>query len=117
MVTTDAEGQIGTEDYVHVDWGPEFEASEQAAFPALGNPAVSICLGRLALGYILRVGGAGYFRLGTAGPFLADGRLHRVRGAPEFSHSMHVVYPARGDAELLDRARAGLKACASALEN
>jgi DNA-binding transcriptional LysR family regulator len=117
LVTTNANGQIETKGYVHVDWGPAFEASEQAAFPALANPAISISLGPLALGYILQVGGSGYFRFGTVRPFLGDGRLHPVRGAPEFSHSIHLVYPTRSEARLVDRARAGLRVCASALES
>jgi DNA-binding transcriptional LysR family regulator len=110
LVTTNANGEIGTEDYVHVDWGPAFEASEQAAFPELVNPAISISLGPLALGYILQVGGSGYFRFGTVRPFLADGRLHPVPGAPEFSHSIHLVYPTRSEARLVDRARGVIRA-------
>ena len=113
LVTTTEDGTFGPDDYVHVDWGPAFAASQQAAFPALVDPAVSITLGPLALGYILSVGGAGYFRLGTVRPYLAEGRLHRVVGAPDFSHSVHLVYPARGENHLLDRVRSGLRTCAS----
>jgi DNA-binding transcriptional LysR family regulator len=31
---------LGPEDYVHVDWGDEFTASHQAAFPEMPNPVV-----------------------------------------------------------------------------
>jgi DNA-binding transcriptional LysR family regulator len=115
LVTTAKDGSISPERYVHVDWGPAFDASHKAAFPALADPAVSITLGPLALGYILTVGGAGYFRLGTAQPHLVAGQLHRVEGAPEFSHSVHLVYSTRGDNALLDRVRGGLRSCSAAI--
>jgi LysR family transcriptional regulator, flagellar master operon regulator len=92
MVTTSPDCQIVPGRYVLVDWGPAFAINHDAAFPELRSPATSISLGPLALAYILRVGGTGFFRLSAALPFLSDGRLHRVRGTPEFSHSIHAVY-------------------------
>ena len=77
---------------------------------------VSISLGPLALTYILTVGGCGYFRLGTARPFLEDGRLYRVPGAPEFSHSAYAVYAERGENDLLHTVRRGLKQVAQGRE-
>src|SRR3546814_15238363 len=62
LVTTDADGALLPGQYVYVDWGPAFAANHQAAFPELSSPPVSISLGPLALGYLLSVGGAGYFR-------------------------------------------------------
>ena len=90
MVATASDRVLSPEQYVYVDWGPAFAANHQAAFPGLNSPPVSISLGPLALTYILTVGGCGYFRKGTARPFLADGRLHLVDGAPEFSHDLPV---------------------------
>jgi DNA-binding transcriptional LysR family regulator len=85
MVTTSKTAHPEPDGYIHVDWGPAFNASLQAAFPALANPAVSISLGPLALTYMLAAGGYGYFRLSAAKPYLADGRLNLVEQAPEFS--------------------------------
>ncbi len=111
MVTTAADGKLNVDDYVFVDWGPAFAANHQAAFAAPINPAVSISLGPLARTYLLAVGGAGYFRLGSVEPHLADGRLRRVIGAPEFSHSVYVVYSARRERTLIDLVRGGLRDC------
>lgn len=109
LVTTSPDGRLMPDRYVHVDWGPAFTANQRIAFPELGSPPVSISLGPLALTYLLSVGGCGYFRLGTAKPFLDDGRLHRVKDAPEFSHSAYAVYAERAGHDAMDRVRAGLK--------
>ena len=114
MVTTSADGRLGeVGDYVHVDWGPSFHASHQAAFPQFASPGVSISHGPLALLYLTRVGGTGYFRLGAVRPYLEDGRLKRVKGAPEFSYSVHMVYSSRVEAGLIDRMRRGFQVSSS----
>ena len=113
MVTTTPDRVMNPERYVYVDWGPAFAANHHAAYPSLSNPPVSISLGPLALTYILTVGGCGYFRKGTARPFLADGRLHRVDGAPEFSHSAYALYTDRSDQDLINRVRNGLRIIAA----
>jgi DNA-binding transcriptional LysR family regulator len=112
MVTTAVDGQWRLDDYVYVDWGPAFTASHQAAFPELASPPVSITLGPLALTYLLTVGGAGYFRASAVREHLAEGRLRRVGPAPEFSHSVYVVYSTRREGDVIDRVRRGLRACA-----
>ncbi|SKD06322.1 LysR family transcriptional regulator [Paraburkholderia hospita] len=114
MVTSESDGAMDAAQYVYVDWGPSFTANHQAAFPELGSPPVSISLGPLALTYLLSVGGSGYFRIGTAQPFLADGRLHLVKGAPEFSWSAYIVYARRQEGHVIDRVRHGLRAVATA---
>ncbi|MDI3293014.1 DNA-binding transcriptional LysR family regulator [Janthinobacterium sp. 35] len=109
MVTTHADGQMHADTYVYVDWGPSFAANHQATYPELSSPPVSISLGPLALVYLLEVGGASYFRIGSAQPYLDAGLLYRVRDAPEFSHSAYAVYAAQRDNPTLDRARACLR--------
>jgi DNA-binding transcriptional LysR family regulator len=114
MVTTDAAGGWQAETYVHVDWGAAFTASSHAAFPELGSPAVSTSFGPLALGYLEGTPGAGYFRLTAVKDLLKSGRVTRVPGAPEFSHSVYAVYPPHAGESSLARVRAGLKACLEA---
>lgn len=111
MVTTADDGKLYADDYVFVDWGPAFAANHQAAFPTPINPPVSISLGPLARTYLLAVGGAGYFRLGSVEPYLADGRMRRVAEAPEFSHSVYIVYSARRERSMIDMVRGGLRDC------
>ncbi|MGV6876649.1 LysR family transcriptional regulator [Pseudochelatococcus sp. B33] len=113
LVTTSPDGTLVPGNYVHVDWGPAFALNHQAAFPELSSPPVSISLGPLALTYLLTVGGCGYFRLGTAQPFLDNGRLQRVKDAPEFSHSAYTIYAERSDGDVVHRVREGLKSIAA----
>ena len=115
LVTSAPDGALLPEQYVHVDWGPAFAASHQAAFPELSSPPVSISLGPLALGYLLSVGGSGYFRVGAARPFLESGRLYRVAGAPEFSYSAYALYATQQRSEVMEQVRSGLRAVAEGL--
>jgi molybdate transport repressor ModE-like protein len=114
LVTTAEDGSLSAGNYIYVDWGPAFALSHQAAFPELSSPPVSISLGPLALTYLLTVGGCGYFRVGTTRTFLEDGRLKRVKDAPEFSHSAYAVYAERSDNDVIHRVRQGLKQVATA---
>jgi DNA-binding transcriptional LysR family regulator len=107
MVSTDPQGRIDGEDYVHVDWGPLFQASHQAAFPQLASPALSTSHGPLALLYLIEAGGAGYFRLSAIRPYLEQGKLFRVAAAPEFAYSVHMVYSSRIEQGLVDLVRRG----------
>jgi LysR family transcriptional regulator, flagellar master operon regulator len=100
--------------YVYVDWGPEFAAYHGTRFPSLANPGVFVGLGPLGLGYILEVGGSGYFRQRTARPYLDSGQLFRVPNAPEFLYPAYAVYSDSADASLLDPALAGLRSIAKA---
>lgn len=111
MVTTDPSGSWSAATYVHVDWGAAFTASSRGAFPHLGTPTISTSLGPLALRLLEETGGSGYFRSSAVRSLLADGRLTRVPGAPEFSHSVYAVYPARDAGGVTQRIRTGLKAC------
>ncbi|WCT79336.1 LysR family transcriptional regulator [Novosphingobium humi] len=110
--TTPTSVELTPEDHVQIDWGEEFSASYQAAFPDQPNAVMSISYGPLALEYILAAGGSGYFRKGFIRPYLEEGRLILVPGSPEFSHSAYAVHSSRADAGVMDRVRAGLRAAA-----
>lgn len=116
LVTSALKGELNPEHYIYVDWNPAFAVNHQSAFPELSNPPVSISLGPLALTYLLAVGGCGYFRFGAVQTFLANSRLRRVKGAPEFSHSTYAVYAERSDHDLIHKVRHGLKHVAAATE-
>jgi DNA-binding transcriptional LysR family regulator len=112
-VTTGEAGEDPpAEDYVYVDWGPEFGASHHAAFPDAPSPALSVNYGPLAMEYILSSGGSGYFRMEAARPHLEARRLHLVESKPRFSYSVYAVYSAKADEELMERVRQGLRSVA-----
>jgi DNA-binding transcriptional LysR family regulator len=116
LVTTATDGTVDRDSYILVDWGPAFALNHRAAFPDFAAAPLAISLGPLALTHILSVGGSGYFRAGAVTPFLADGRLRLVKGAPAFSHSIYALHAARRDNPALHRAREGLRFVAARAE-
>jgi DNA-binding transcriptional LysR family regulator len=96
-------------DYVYVDWGSDFVAQHNLAFPALSSVGLSSSFGPLGLEYLLAVGGAGYFRQNVVKEHLQEGRLHRVPGAPEFLYPAFAVYAADADMAVLAPALAGMR--------
>jgi len=103
------------EDYVYVDWGPEFATQHSLAFPELTNPGVIAGLGPLGREYVLAAGGSGYFRLAVVRPHIESGRLHRVPGAPEFLYPAYAVFADGADADVIGPALAGLKHAAGSV--
>lgn len=114
VATGEAGNDNSSDDYVFVDWGPEFRANHHTAFPDAPSPVLSVNHGPLALDYILAVGGAGYFRMEAARPHLESGRLHLVADKPRFSYSIYAVYSGTADELLMERVRNGLRAVAGA---
>lgn len=87
----------GEREYVHVDWGPLFNAQFGGPSRSHGEPGLMVGLGPLGLNYILRAGGMGYFRRGAARPFIESGVLEVVRGAREFTYPAYAVYEESGE--------------------
>jgi DNA-binding transcriptional LysR family regulator len=81
------------EEYVYVDWGPAFSAQHGAQSASFGEAGTFVGFGPLGLAYLLRAGGAGYFRHGMVGPLIEDGRLELVENAPSFPYPAFAVYP------------------------
>ncbi|MDE2171248.1 MAG: LysR family transcriptional regulator [Sphingomonadales bacterium] len=111
--TTPTDRELGPDDHVRIDWGEDFAASYQAAFPDQPNSVVAISYGPLALDYILATGGTGYFRKGFVRPYLEEGRLALVPDSPEFSYSAYAVHSTKADEGIMARMRAGLRAAAT----
>lgn len=110
--TTPVSRILDHEDHVEIDWGEDFAASYQAAFPDQPKPVVSISYGPLALDYILATGGSGYFRKGFIQSYLEEDRLALIPDSPEFSYSAYAVHSAKADPGVMDRIRAGLRIAA-----
>jgi LysR family transcriptional regulator, flagellar master operon regulator len=110
LVTTSRSGREHRgADYVFVDWGPEFTAHHNIAFPELSNAGTFVGLGPLGLRYILEAGGFGYFRLNTVQPYLKEGRLRLVKGAAAIAYPAYAVYSESANMATLTPALAGLR--------
>jgi DNA-binding transcriptional LysR family regulator len=110
MVATSANARASQpQGYIEVDWGPEFAAQRGVALPGLSGAGVFVSLGPLGREYLLAAGGSGYFRLDVVRADLEAGRLHRVKGAPEFLYPAYAVYSEGADLDSVGPALAGLR--------
>lgn len=82
----------GAGNYVRIDWGPLFAPQLDAASSSFDDSGLIVGLGPLGLGYILRVGGVGYFRRAIANPFIESGELQIVENAPQFTYPIYAIY-------------------------
>lgn len=115
LATTDPGGlPSGVAEFVAVDWGPDFAREYSAGFPDANSPGLMANLGPLALGYILKAGGSGYFRLRVVEPLIASGQLRLVPDAPQFSYPIYVVYSSDAEEPALASAISGLRTVAMA---
>lgn len=101
VTTSDDSPDPPGENYVYIDWGPEFASKHSAAFPDFLGPGLSANIGWLGLTHILAYGGSGYFPLRLVKNELTARRLHRHPGAPDFLLPAYLVYPADPPPETL----------------
>jgi len=96
------------EDYIFVDWGPEFSHAHTLALPHLTNSGLSMALGALAADYIMHRRAKAYLPARVVKRRLDARRLHIVADAPRFSYPAYVVWREDMNIELLDAARRAL---------
>jgi len=100
------------DDYIYVDWGPEFRADHSLNFPDLILPGLHLDVGTLGIDFLLENPASGYFPLRIAAPHIAAGRLHAVTGAPTFSYRTYAAYSEEADAAVMATALEGLRTIA-----
>jgi len=93
LVSTEADAAWADARYVHIEWGPEFEAQFTTRYPEVEPPALVANVGWLGLQQILHSGGAGFFPLRMVRDLIESGRLRRVVDSPVFSLPVYLVYP------------------------
>jgi len=77
--------------YIYIDWGEAYRRQHDAALPQHARASLALNLGPLALNYILREGGSGYFRTRVVQQHLEEGRLELVPDTPEFSYPVYLM--------------------------
>lgn len=110
LVSSNPESRAPWEDeYVYIDWGPEFRLSHGDAFPGLPASALYVSHGPLGLQYVVENGGSGYFPMRLVRSHLVDKRLLRVPGAPTFSRPVYAVHAIADKDEPFRTALEGLR--------
>lgn len=113
MVSSDRNA-IGAsaENYVLIDWGPEFRTDHALNFPDIATPGTYLDLGSLSLQYLLASGASGYVPIRLIRDQLANQILHLVPDTPRFNYPAYVVYSNSGDEQALETAIEALKSIA-----
>jgi len=89
------------EGYVMVDWGLAHAVHHRRLFPDAPEPRIRLGQAKMALSYLLALGGAAYLPLRMVSDELAAGHLHLVADAPSIDRSAYAVYPVRSAREPL----------------
>lgn len=82
--------------YVFIDWCQSFRAAHSQAFPDSPTHQMTVGLASVGLSHILEQGGSGYFLEREVSGLLADKKLYRVEGAPQFNLTTYLAYFAEG---------------------
>lgn len=114
LLTTHPEKSWPDENYVYIDWGPEFYARHSNSFPDLERPAQVANIGWLGVQLILCNGGSCFLPIRMAKPFIQTKKLFAVPGSPRYRLPAYVVFPQAGESGVLEQALAGLRALAAA---
>lgn len=109
LVTTEPDMTWQNERYVHIGWGPEFEAQFTTHYPDVSPPALVANIGWLGIQQILHSGGAGFFPQRITREHIDAGRLWRVVDSPTFSLPVYLVYPQDRQDETMQKALKGLR--------
>lgn len=85
--------------YIFVNWGPEFMADHAIAYKDQKRPGLNLDLGSLAINYLLNQKASGYFPVRICTPYLQQGQLSMIKPAPKFVYPVYLVYPENADQE------------------
>lgn len=100
-----------TENYVFVDWGPDFRIAHDRAFGLAARPAISIVLVSAALRYVVTQAGSAYLPLTAVQEGIASGELVQIEEAPTFERPLYLAYPSSpASSETVEAALASLRA-------
>jgi DNA-binding transcriptional LysR family regulator len=103
-------------DYVFVDWGPDFQQDHAAAYPELMNPGLNLDLGSISIDYLLANEASAYFPMRIVKNHIARGRLRQPKRARRFVYPVYMVYPEARDEEAYEPIIDGLRRASAKFE-
>jgi LysR family transcriptional regulator, flagellar master operon regulator len=113
QVSSQASGaRRGPDEYVFVDWGPDFQLDHAAAYPDLVQTGLNLDIGTTALDFLLSNPASGYFPMRLVKTHIARGRLRLNKRARKFIYPVFMVYPEARDEEAYEPILEGLRSLA-----
>lgn len=105
------DGVLG-DDYIYASWGPEFAMAHSRWFPNLKPPKTVVQLGSAIAPYLISNNKTAFIPYRVADDYVAAGRLHFVKDAPDFPYPSYAVWTQNKPQELLDSALKELRVAA-----
>lgn len=115
VTNAQAGGRRTTDEYVFVDWGPEFQLDHAAAYPELVQTSLNLDIGTASLDYLLANNASGYFPLRLVRSAVGRGRLKINKRARKFTYPVFMVYPEARDEEAYEPILDGLRKAVGSL--
>jgi DNA-binding transcriptional LysR family regulator len=81
--------------YIYVDWGLSHGLEHRRSFPDAPEAALRVSQAKMALDYMLDIGGTAYLPRRMVQAHLGTGILHEVEAAPPFERRAYATYPIR----------------------
>jgi DNA-binding transcriptional LysR family regulator len=93
LVSSNLDPQVDPfgDEYVLIDWGPEFRADHLLNFPHMAKPVLQLGIGTLGLEYLKAVPASGYFPNRVVSSEIANGWLRLIENAPRFGYAAYAV--------------------------
>ncbi|WP_321392720.1 LysR family transcriptional regulator [Emcibacter sp.] len=113
--SADPDRDIFDQEYVYVNWGPEFQGDHALNFPDMNVPRISLDVGTLGIDYLLETPASGYFPKRIAAPLIRSGRLWQVESAPHFTYPAYMVYGEDIDSDLMELILKGVEEITTAM--
>lgn len=97
------------ENYVLVDWGPEFIRAHGIEFPDFRFSGVTLAIGALAADFIRRRQGSAYLPARYVKRYIDEGTLHLVPDAPAFPYPVWMVWRDDADPAVIQATREAVR--------
>ena len=98
-----------SDDYVFVEWGPDFQLDHAAAYPELAQSGLNLDIGSRSIDFLLANAASGYFPLRLVKTHIARGRLRLNKRARKFVYPVFMVYPEARDEAAYEPILEGLR--------
>ncbi|MBK8815037.1 MAG: LysR family transcriptional regulator [Methylococcaceae bacterium] len=103
LYTTELDKPWPDDNYVYVDWGPDFYARHNNSYPDLERPAQVVNIGWLAVQLIMANRGSCFLPTRMANPLVKSKKLFPIIGSLEFKLPAYLVYRQTIDKAVLSK--------------
>jgi len=112
LVTTDPDKPWPNEDYIYVDWGPEFYELHNSYYPNMQSPPQVVNIGWLGVQLIINNGGSCFIPSRIAETLVQTKKMFLVPGSAQFRLPVYMVFSRDSDSIVLQQVLESLRSLA-----